>query len=106
MKRTSLSMIFTMVFTGVLILALSALAAPDGNGRRSRHEVHARFDLSSPTASPYPSDRFTVADPDQNTGRRIHLPMPTDCIARASDCEDITHLNQLDGFNTHSRLSI
>src|SRR5262249_51533212 len=41
--------------------------------------VHALFDLSSPDRSPFPSDRFTVGDADQNTGRRVALPMPADC---------------------------
>jgi hypothetical protein len=47
-----------------------------------------------------------VADPDQNTGRRVALPMPADCVANQSDCNDITVLNELDGFNQHPRISI
>jgi hypothetical protein len=68
--------------------------------------VHALFDLSTPVGSPFPSDRFTVADSAQNTGRRVALPMPLDCIANQSDCDDITVLNELDGFNQHPRVSI
>ena len=68
--------------------------------------VHPLFDLSSPTGSPFPSDRFTVADPNQNTGRRGALPMPLDCVANASECQDVTFLNQLDGFNALPRISI
>ena len=56
--------------------------------------VHPLFDLSSPTRSPFPSDRFTVADRTQNTGRRVALPMPFDCVAHASECHDVTFLNQ------------
>jgi hypothetical protein len=61
-------------------------------------------DLNAPTG-PFPSDRFTVADPDQKTGRRIHLPLP-DCAARPTDCEDVAVLNTLDGFNLQPRISI
>ncbi|HYT66732.1 MAG TPA: hypothetical protein VEL51_09955 [Vicinamibacterales bacterium] len=68
--------------------------------------VHALFNLSAPTGSPFPSDRFTIADTDQNTARRIALPIPSDCVANRSDCDDITVLNQLDGFNVQPRLSI
>ena len=68
--------------------------------------VHALFDLSSPSRGPFPSDRFTVADPDQNTGRRVALPLPWDCVANRSECEDLTVLNELDGFNQHPRVSI
>ena len=68
--------------------------------------VHPRFDLASPETSPFPSDRFTVADGAQITGRRINLPLPADCDANASDCQDVAVLNQLDGFNLTPRLSL
>ncbi|HJZ78065.1 MAG TPA: hypothetical protein VKE51_40330, partial [Vicinamibacterales bacterium] len=68
--------------------------------------VHGLFDLSSPDRSPFPSDRFTVRDPDQITGRRVAIPMPTDCIANESDCQDVTVLNRLDGFNMNPQVSI
>jgi hypothetical protein len=68
-------------------------------------EVHPRFDLSGPDGGPFPSDRFTVADPTQMTGLRVTLPKP-DCLERASDCEDIDVINTLDGFNVQPRLSI
>ena len=67
--------------------------------------VEALFDLTSPATSPFPSDRFTVADHDQKTGVRVSLPKP-DCAARPSDCADIDVINTLDGFNLQPRLSI
>jgi len=67
--------------------------------------VEALFDLTSPATSPFPSDRFTVADHDQRTGVRVSLPKP-DCIVRVSDCADIDVINTLDGFNLQPRLSI
>src|SRR5881396_3700563 len=67
--------------------------------------VEALFDLSSPASSPFPSERFTVDDHDQNTGVRVNLPKP-DCAVRVSDCDDIDVINTLDGFNLQPRLSI
>lgn len=56
--------------------------------------VHPLFDLSTPAGSPFPSDRFTVVDPDRNNGRRVtHRP----------DCNDLGGLNELDGFHTAAR---
>ena len=53
----------------------------------------------------FPSDRFTVRDLTQNTGRRVSLPKPS-CTERPSDCADIDVINTLDGFNVQPRLSI
>ena len=67
--------------------------------------VQARFDLDDRRGGPFPSDRFTVADASQNTGRRVSLPKP-DCTARPTDCADLDVINTLDGFNVQPRLSI
>jgi hypothetical protein len=67
--------------------------------------VEALFDLKFQATSPFPSDRFTVADHDQKTGVRVSLPKPN-CSARPSDCADIDVINTLDGFNLQPRLSI
>jgi hypothetical protein len=67
--------------------------------------VHPRFDLISLGTAPFPSNAFTVSDPSHLTGLRVNLPYP-DCSIRRSDCEDIMHLNELDGFNLLPRLSI
>jgi hypothetical protein len=68
--------------------------------------VQPLFDLSSLERSPFPSDRFTVADDEQNTARRVNLPMPDNCTVEVSECEDVAILNQLDGFNLMARLSV
>lgn len=65
----------------------------------------AAFDLDTPGGSPFPSDRFTVADASQLTNRRINLPLP-DASSRLSDYADISVINTLDGFNLQPRLSI
>ena len=67
--------------------------------------VQAKFSLDSPAGGPFPSDRFTIADPSQNTGRRVNLPI-RDCAVRQSDCEDLSVINTLDGFHIEPRLSI
>lgn len=67
--------------------------------------VHAIFDLSAPDRCPFPSDRFTVADSDQLTGRRVELPLP-DCKSLPSDCDDLAVVNELDGFGLQPRLGI
>src|SRR5262249_39896008 len=65
----------------------------------------AAFDLDNPDQGPFPSDRFTVADSSQLTGRRVNLPLP-DRAARPSDFDDVTVINTLDGFNLQPRLSV
>jgi hypothetical protein len=59
--------------------------------------VRVLFDSPDPRRSPFPSDTFTVPDPDQNTGRRVALPQPADCRANQSECHDVSFLNRLDG---------
>src|SRR5262245_11975557 len=65
----------------------------------------AAFDLEVPESGPFPSDRFTVADSSQLTGRRVNLPLP-DRATHPSDYDDVTVINTLDGFNLQPRLSI
>src|SRR5215831_7919973 len=67
--------------------------------------VQAGFSLEIPSAGPFPSNLFTVPDPQQNTGLRVHMPLP-DCAARPSDCTTLTEINTLDGFHVQPRLSI
>lgn len=67
--------------------------------------MRASFDLDDRRGSPFPSDRFTVADVTQNTGRRVTLPKP-DCAVQPNDCADFDVINTLDGFNVQPRLSI
>jgi hypothetical protein len=68
--------------------------------------VTVQFDPRNPATGPYPNDFLTVPDPTQKSGRRINLPMPTDCTAAPSDCQDIGLINQLDGFQTAPRLVV
>jgi hypothetical protein len=76
--------------------------------------VQARFDLSSPAGGPFPSDRFTVPDPSNNTFLRVNLPKPVACpppsmpltASTPTDCFDIDELNTLDGFNMQPRIRV
>ena len=96
MVRRTTRHVISVMFATLLAPSLAAAAG-----------VHALFDLDGLTTAtaPFPSDRFTVPDNNQNTGLRINLPKP-DCTAQVSDCEDIDTLNTLDGFNLQPRLSI
>jgi Bacterial virulence factor lipase N-terminal len=87
--------------SGVTDAALSYYAASLTRERG----VHAGFDLSSVTGGPFASDRWTVADPTQNTRRRVNLPLP-DSATHLSDYQDTQVLNTLDGFNLQPRMSI
>lgn len=55
--------------------------------------------------SVFPSDRLTVADPTQLTGRRMALPLPP-CARDPSGCDEVRLLNELDGFSVNPRIAI
>jgi Leucine Rich repeat len=74
--------------------------------RRASSAVNPLFDVRSQNASPFPSDRFTVGEDENLTRRRVNLPLPSDCVARRSDCEDVRVLNELDGFSLRPLVSI
>ncbi len=86
----------TIILLAAVIVLMPALAAA---------ATHPLFNLQSTSQSPFPSDRFTVLDFQQNTGLRVNMPLPN-CATNPSDCADLTLLNQLDGFNLQPRLSI
>ena len=96
------------LFCALLLIAISCVggAAFKSIAASRASGVHPLFDLSSPERSPFPSDRFTVADAEQNTARRVNLPIPEDCTVEVSECEDVAILNQLDGFNLIARISV
>jgi hypothetical protein len=70
--------------------------------------VSVRTSSTDPTATPFPSDRFTVRAWHNNTFRRVSLPKP-DCAAssaKAAECADIDVINELDGFSTQPRITV
>ncbi|GAA6141898.1 Ig-like domain-containing protein [Hydrogenophaga sp. 5NK40-0174] len=56
-------------------------------------------------ARPFPNDRYTVPDFGNLTFKRVNLPLP-DCSVQISDCADLAHINQLDGFSTQPRITL
>jgi len=76
--------------------------------------VQAVFDLSTTYGkytAPFPSDRFTVKDPTQNTQKRVSMPYPptVNCTPQPPTdpaCFLTYTTNFLDGFNVQPRLSI
>lgn len=67
--------------------------------------VSVGFSTDMTTATPFPSDRFTVEDRTQRSQRRVALPK-LDCTVQVSDCEDIDVLNTLDGFSVWPRVTV
>lgn len=65
-----------------------------------------RWDPRNPAIGPFPTDYLTVPDTAQKSGRRVNLPMPSDCAAAPTDCQDISLVNQLDGFQTAPRIRV
>src|SRR5437899_727636 len=61
---------------------------------------------SGPPLALFPSDALTVPDSSQVTGRRINLAKPANCTANKSECDEITLLDQLDGFDLDPAISI
>ena len=60
---------------------------------------------AGPHVTLFPSNALTVRDFTQLTGRRVNLPMP-DCTTNPTDCNTVTELNQLDGFDIDPRISL
>lgn len=53
----------------------------------------------------FPSNALTVADSAQATGLRVNLPLEN-CTVRVSECNSLTLLNQLDGFDIDPRIAL
>jgi hypothetical protein len=68
--------------------------------------VKVRWDPRDPTIGPFPNQFLTVPDGTQESGRRVNLPMPSDCDTAPSDCQDVQMINQLDGFQTVPRVAV
>ena len=80
---------------GSLALGLSLAAGGLHAGAAGAAEVQALF----------PSDRQTVPDPRQSTGRRVALALP-DCVTDAAGCDEIRLVNELDGFSVNPRVAM
>ncbi len=68
--------------------------------------VRVQFDPSRPEIGPFPTDFLTAPATNTNTARRVRLPAPSDCNAQASACQDISFLNEFDGFHRQARVRV
>ena len=85
------------LFTSGAVAALPAAAATGSVTLRAG---------ATPETRPFPDNVFTVADTAQVTGRRVNLPL-TGCAAQGSSvCDDLTLVNQLDGFDIRPRVTL
>jgi fermentation-respiration switch protein FrsA (DUF1100 family) len=82
---------------GSLALGLSLEAAAGG--------LHATPAGAAEVRAFFPSDRQTVPDPRQSTGRRVALALP-DCGVDAAGCDEIRLVNELDGWSVNPRVAI
>jgi hypothetical protein len=101
-----------ILFAGSLACGVDQSVSADGWGAieeavqpSQAHSTHVLFDLGSTDSSVFPSDLWTERDLSNNTGLRISLPKP-DCGAQPSECHDIDVLNELDGFNARTWISV
>ena len=72
---------------------------------QNKGSVQVLSGLDNPADGIFPTDIFTVADETQLTGHRVNLPSP-DCTVHVSDCLDLMHINELDGFNLQPRVTV
>jgi pimeloyl-ACP methyl ester carboxylesterase len=63
------------------------------------------FDPSTPATGPFPTDFLTVPDPQQKTGLRLNLPLPS-CVSQYTLCQETGLLEQLDGFSLRARVAV
>src|SRR4051812_1695237 len=87
----------------VTALAVSASAAVTLNPTASvaaGPTVHVLHGHRPQVNAVFPSNRFTVADHRQMTGRRVEMPLPKHCtVKNSSICSSTRLLNTLDGFD-------
>jgi hypothetical protein len=90
---------------GRSMLLVAAAASLSCSSSEEISNVAVQLSARDPDAAPFPSDRHTVADAAQLSGRRIALPKP-DCAVRVNDCLDVDVLNTLDGFSVAPRFTV
>src|SRR6266545_4351145 len=91
--------------TGVVFVAVVALAVPAPMARAAAAAASVRMG-SSPQTAIFPNNRFTVADRQQLTGRRVNLAIPRCDASNYSLCDGFAMLNRLDGFDLQPRVTI
>jgi hypothetical protein len=102
-RRLSILALLLLVLPLAHTLDLGAKQSSSRRGTRPLFDPNKNPDDS--TVGPFPTDLLTLEDAAQNTGRRIHLPLP-DCSVQLSECQDLRVLNELDGFGLQTELVI
>jgi hypothetical protein len=89
---------------GLVIAVTVALgcSGDDTEPAATKPPVVALYGVAAETQlTPYPSDRYTIADPSTPTGLRVHLgPDTTAEVMVASYVTTVDELNAMDGFST------
>jgi hypothetical protein len=67
--------------------------------------LHATAAAAAEVQALFPSDRQTVPDARQSTGRRVALALP-DCALDPAGCDEIRLVNELDGWSVNPRVAI
>src|SRR5439155_19186098 len=96
MHRRSPIAIAMLLAAGVAVPAPASAETP----------VHVLRGSDPGITAAFPNDRFTVTDPRQVTGRRVHLTVPRCTAATSSTCDTVRLLDRLDGFDIQPRVSI
>jgi hypothetical protein len=96
MRRRLSLVLVTLLAAGFVTPAL-ATSAP---------RVHVLHGSNPGLTAVFPSNRFTVKDPRQVTGRRVQLPVPHCTKRNDSICDSLKLLNQLDGFDIQPRVYV
>lgn len=95
----------TAAALAVVALASCGGSGASGNGGEDASAIAVAFSATNPDAAPFPSDRYTLADANQLTLRRVALPK-SNCTVQVSDCQDIDELNTYDGFSVTPRFTV
>lgn len=75
-------------------------------GASAARPVHVLRGSNPGITAVFPSNRFTVADKRQVTGRRVHMPVPSCTKKNSSICDSLKLLNELDGFDLQPRVYV
>src|SRR2546422_4584437 len=90
MNRTSINHSALVLSVAMATAWPLSPAVADKGGTPHKDGVHPNFGLAAPSDGPFPSDRFTKADPTQNTCEQVNLPMRSE--EHTSELQSRLHL--------------
>src|SRR4051812_33922150 len=109
MRSARVAGVGSLAFWMGLVAAMALLPVSPGIAKavaNGREVVTPLFGIDHPSAGPFPADRYTLADPSQNTCERVSVPKSSDCVAERDKCWDLDQINEMDGFNLRPRVAI